>query len=121
CHATRAPACESKRTKRRASSGLRKFIREFSPKLGRSTGFGLPCGRKGCANFKGSTGTENDLRRMRVVAVAAVMGAAGLAYSLPRVRAQNSSTSNAAGAGATAAGAGGKGPRLVAQGSLVRG
>ena len=43
------------------------------------------------------------MRRMRVVAVAAVMGAAALAYSLPRVRAQNSSTSNAAGAGAAVA------------------
>ena len=40
---------------------------------------------------------------MRVVAVAAVMGAAALAYCLPRVRAQNSSTSNAAGAGAPVA------------------
>jgi sugar lactone lactonase YvrE len=45
------------------------------------------------------------LRRMRVVAVAAVMGAAALAYSLPRVRAQNSSTGGAASAGATSAGA----------------
>ena len=51
---------------------------------------------------KPGTGTENDLRRMRVVAVAA-MGAAALAYCLPRVRAQNSSTSN--GASATGAGA----------------
>jgi sugar lactone lactonase YvrE len=39
---------------------------------------------------------------MRVVAVAAVMAAAALAYSLPRVRAQNSSTSGAAGAGVAA-------------------
>ena len=39
------------------------------------------------------------MRRMRVVVVAAVMAAAALAYSLPRVRAQNSSTSNVAGAG----------------------
>src|ERR1700752_3274365 len=46
-----------------------------------------------------ATGTENDLRRMRVGAAAAVMGAAALAYSLPRVRAQNSSTSNVVGAG----------------------
>src|SRR5579864_286267 len=52
---------------------------------------------------KWGTGTENDLRRMRVVAVAAVIGAAALAYSLPRVRAQNSSTSNAVGTSATAA------------------
>ena len=44
------------------------------------------------------------MRRMRVVAVAAVMAAAALAYSLPRVRAQNSSTSNVVGAGATSAG-----------------
>ena len=53
---------------------------------------------------------------MRVVAVAAVMGAAGLAYSLPRVRAQNSSTSNAAGTGATAAAPTVNTPIVVANG-----
>jgi len=67
-----------------------------------------------------ATGTENDLRRMRVVAVTAVMGAAALAYSLPRVRAQNSSTSNAAGAGATAAAPVANAPIVVAQGISVR-
>lgn len=64
-----------------------------------------------------ATGTENDLRRMRVVAVAAVMGAAGLAYSLPRVRAQNPSTSNAASTGATAAA---NAPIVVANGISAR-
>src|ERR1700745_456329 len=57
---------------------------------------------------------------MRVVAVTAVMGAAALAYSLPRVRAQNSSTSNAAGAGATAAAPVANAPIVVAQGISVR-
>jgi sugar lactone lactonase YvrE len=52
------------------------------------------------------------LRRMRVVAVAAAIGAAVLAYSLPRVRAQNSSTSNAATATNT--------PIVIAQGISVR-
>jgi sugar lactone lactonase YvrE len=67
-----------------------------------------------------ATGTENDLRRMRVVAVAAVMGAAALAYSLPRVRAQNSSTSNVTSAGATAAAPVANAPIVVAQGISVR-
>jgi sugar lactone lactonase YvrE len=57
---------------------------------------------------------------MRVVAVAAVMGAAGLAYSLPRVRAQNSSTSNAAGTSATAAAPTVNAPIVVAQGISAR-
>src|SRR5579862_2779747 len=55
---------------------------------------------------------------MRVVAVAAVMAAAALAYSLPRVRAQNSSTSNAA--GATSAPAASNTPIVIAQGISVR-
>src|SRR5579862_3926648 len=60
---------------------------------------------------------------MRVVAVAAVMGAAALAYSLPRVRAQNSSTSSGAsatvavGAGATASS---NVPIVIAQGISAR-
>jgi len=60
---------------------------------------------------------------MRVVAVAAVMGAAALAYSLPRVRAQNSSTSSgvsatvAVGAGATASS---NVPIVIAQGISAR-
>jgi sugar lactone lactonase YvrE len=49
---------------------------------------------------------------MRVVAVAAVIGAAALAYSLPRVRAQNSSTSGAATASHT--------PVVIAQGISAR-
>ena len=49
---------------------------------------------------------------MRVVAVAAAIGAAVLAYSLPRVRAQNSSTSNSATAPNT--------PIVIAQGISVR-
>ena len=49
---------------------------------------------------------------MRVVAVAAAIGAAVLAYSLPRVRAQNSSTSSAATASNT--------PIVIAQGISVR-
>ena len=67
---------------------------------------------------------------MRVVAVAAVMGAAALAYSLPRVRAQNSSTSSAAGAGvatsatsangATTAATASNVPIVIAQGISVR-
>jgi len=77
---------------------------------------------------------------MRVVAVAAVMAAAALAYSLPRVRAQNSSTSGAAGAGvavatgsafangvtasngtgATSAATGSNVPIVIAQGISVR-
>jgi sugar lactone lactonase YvrE len=66
------------------------------------------------------------LRRMRAVAVAAVMGAAALAYSLPRVRAQNSPTSNPVGAGAmVAAGAdatsASNAPIVIAQGISARG
>jgi sugar lactone lactonase YvrE len=58
---------------------------------------------------------------MRVVAVAAVMGAAALAYSLPRVRAQNSSTSSAAGAAVgTDAAAAVNTPVVVANGISVR-
>jgi sugar lactone lactonase YvrE len=64
------------------------------------------------------------LRRMRVVAVAAAMGAAVLAYSLPRVWAQNSSTSSAEGAGvtmsATSAAAASNTPIVIAQGISVR-
>ena len=52
------------------------------------------------------------MRRMRAVAVAAAIGAAVLAYSLPRVWAQNSSTSNAATASNT--------PIVIAQGISVR-
>jgi sugar lactone lactonase YvrE len=55
---------------------------------------------------------------MRVVAVAAVMGAAVLAYSVTRVRAQNSSSSSAAGvAGATATA---NAPIVIANGISVR-
>src|ERR1700746_1667704 len=61
---------------------------------------------------------------MRVVAVAAAVGAAALAYSLPRVRAQNSSTSSAAGAvvgmSATSAATGSNTPIVIAQGISVR-
>ena len=64
------------------------------------------------------------MRRMRVVAVAAVMAAAALAYSLPRVRAQNSSTSNAVGAtvatGATSPAVASNLPIVIAQGISVR-
>src|SRR5258708_1375798 len=49
---------------------------------------------------------------MRVVAVAAAVGAAVVAYSLPRVWAQNSSTSNSATASNT--------PIVIAQGISVR-
>jgi len=59
---------------------------------------------------------------MRVVAVAAVMAAAALAYSLPRVRAQSSS-SNAVGAGVAAsagATASSNVPIVIAQGISVR-
>jgi sugar lactone lactonase YvrE len=60
---------------------------------------------------------------MRVVAVAAVMGAAALAYSLPRVRAQNSSTSNVVGTGVAAsagATASSNVPIVIAQGISAR-
>jgi hypothetical protein len=63
---------------------------------------------------------------MRVVAVAAAMGAAVLAYSLPRVWAQNSSTSSAAGAGvavatsAASAATASNTPIVIAQGISVR-
>ena len=67
---------------------------------------------------------------MRVVAVAAVIGTAALAYSLPRVRAQNSSTSNAAGAGVATSATSANGsttaatasnvPIVIAQGISVR-
>lgn len=63
---------------------------------------------------------------MRVVAVAAVMGAAALAYSLPRVRAQNSSMSDMAGAtaatsaGATSAATASNTPIVIAHGISVR-
>ncbi len=62
------------------------------------------------------------MRRMIVVAVAAVMAAAALAYSLPRVWAQNSSTSGAAGAGgAMSAGAtASNAPIVIAQGISAR-
>jgi sugar lactone lactonase YvrE len=64
------------------------------------------------------------LRRMRVVAVAAAIGAAVLAYSLPRVRAQNSSTSSATGAGvaasATSAATASNTPIVIAQRISVR-
>ena len=71
------------------------------------------------------------MRRMRVVAVAAVMGAAALAYFLPRVRAQNSSTSSATGAGvatsttangalSTTAATASNVPIVIAQGISVR-
>jgi sugar lactone lactonase YvrE len=61
---------------------------------------GRECAGQPKAQQVGHPGTENDLRRMRVVAVAAAISAAALAYSLPRVRAQNSPTSNPVGAGA---------------------
>ncbi len=54
---------------------------------------------------------------MKVVAVAAVMGAAALAYSLPRVRAQNSPTSNPVGAGAMAST---DAPIVIAEGISAR-
>jgi sugar lactone lactonase YvrE len=84
-------------------------------------------------------GSENDLRRLRgsrsagilpaflnfivcgkrarAAVLLAVTGVAVLAYSLPRVRAQNSSTSNPVGAGAMSAA---NAPIVVAQGVSVR-
>jgi sugar lactone lactonase YvrE len=55
---------------------------------------------------------------MRVVAVAVVTGAAALAYSLPRVWAQNSSMSNAT--GATSAAMASNTPLVIAQGISAR-
>ncbi len=60
------------------------------------------------------------MRRMRVVAVAAVMGAAALAYSLPRVRAQNSSASATTANSAVPTAAASNVPIVIAQGVSVR-
>ncbi|MGB9243063.1 MAG: choice-of-anchor D domain-containing protein [Candidatus Acidiferrales bacterium] len=57
---------------------------------------------------------------MRVVAVAAVMGAAALAYSLPRVRAQNSSASATTANSAVPTAAASNVPIVIAQGVSVR-